>query len=84
MKNRGKPNMSVIDRWEFELACVRELSHSRAHPRPTVSSEQRRERIRSAIVDEKKARLRWCDTDLTYPAAYDQVSTAARRAVHRA
>ena len=73
MNDRVKPDIPIIDRWEFELACVREFSHSGAQLGPTVSREQRRERIRLAILREDKAHTRWRDTAHTYATVYQHV-----------
>jgi hypothetical protein len=62
----------VIGRSEFEFECVREFSHSGVQLGASVSREERRERIRVAIMRENKQHKRWRDTQLTYAAAYQQ------------
>jgi hypothetical protein len=73
MNDRVQPQIPIFDRWEFELACVREFSHSGAQVGPTVSREQRRERIRLAILREDKAHMRWRETAHTYAAVFERV-----------
>jgi hypothetical protein len=62
----------VISRSEFEFECVREFSHSGVQLGASVSREERRERIRVAIMRENKQHKPWRDTPLTYAAAYQQ------------
>jgi hypothetical protein len=59
-------------REEFELACIREFSHSGLHLGVGVSREERRERIRAAILRENKAHRRWRNSDFTYTNMYAQ------------
>jgi hypothetical protein len=73
MNDSAKPQTPIIDRSDYELACVREFSHSGAQLGPTVSREPRRERIRLAILREDKAHLRWRETAHTYAAVYEHV-----------
>ena len=73
MDDSAKPQTPIIDRGEYELACVREFAHSGAQLGPGVSREQRRERIRLAILREDKARLRWRETTHTYAAVFEHV-----------
>jgi hypothetical protein len=63
----------VIARVDFELECVREFSHSGEHLGMNVSREERRERIRVAIMRENKQDTLWRDTALTYAAIYRHV-----------
>jgi hypothetical protein len=63
------PTAKVV-REEFELACIREFSHSGNHLGVGVSPAERRERIRAAIVREHKANLRWQDSMWTYASAF--------------
>jgi hypothetical protein len=67
------PAQSVIARSEFEFECVREFSHSGVQLGANVSREERRARIRAAIMRENKQNMRWRDTQLTYAAVYQQV-----------
>ena len=74
-----KPDVSVrpreesrVSREDFELACIREFSHSGHHLGVGVSRAERRERIRVAILRENKERRRWHDTDFTYAEIYAQ------------
>jgi hypothetical protein len=73
MDDSAKPQTPIIDRNEYELACVREFSHSGAQLGPDVSREQRRERIRLAILREDKAHMRWRDTAHTYATVFEHV-----------
>jgi hypothetical protein len=73
MNDRVKPHIPITDRWEFELACVREFSHSGAQLGASVSRGERRERIRLAILREDKAHMRWRDTGYTYAAVFEHV-----------
>jgi hypothetical protein len=57
-------------REEFELACIREFSHSGFHVGVGVSPQERRRRIHAAILRENKAQLRWRDSDFTYADMY--------------
>jgi hypothetical protein len=59
-------------REDFELACVREFSHSGLHLGSGVSRAERRERIRAAILRENKAHLRWRSSVFTYANMYAQ------------
>ena len=59
-------------REDFELACIREFSHSGLHLGVGVSRAERRERIRVAILRENKAHLRWRYSDFTYASMYAQ------------
>ena len=61
-----------VVREDFELACIREFSHSGLHLGVGVSREERRERIRAAILRENKAHLRWQNSDFTYANVYAQ------------
>jgi hypothetical protein len=63
---------SDMARSEFELECVREFSHSGVHLGTGVSREERRERIRTAIIRENKQHARWRDTSMTYAAVYQK------------
>jgi hypothetical protein len=67
---------------EFELACVREFSHSGLYLGVGVSRVERRERIRSAILREHKANLHWQDSRLTYADIYAQVYRQLLEASH--
>jgi hypothetical protein len=62
-----------VEQEEFELACVREFSHSGLYLGVGVSRVERRERIRSAILREHKAQLRWQDARFTYADIFAQV-----------
>jgi hypothetical protein len=73
MSGMRVPAPSVIARSEFEFECVREFSHSGLQLGANVSREERRERIRVAIMRENKQSRRWRDTQLTYAAVYQQV-----------
>ena len=64
-------NPSVM-REEFELACIREFSHSGHHLGVGVSRAERRERIRAAIQREHKSDLRWHNSPWTYAGAFAQ------------
>ena len=69
----GKPRQaSPVSREDFELACVREFSHSGNRLGLGVPRAERRERIRTAILRENKARLYWQDSDFTYAEVYAQ------------
>lgn len=59
-----------MTRADIELDFVREFAHSGAQLGPSVSREERRERIRCAIVRENKQELRFRDTTLTYAQVY--------------
>jgi hypothetical protein len=61
-----------VEREEFELACIREFSHSGHHLGLGVSRGERRERIREAILREHKSDLRWHDSRCTYAGAFAQ------------
>ncbi|MGA2188845.1 MAG: hypothetical protein ABSH33_09955 [Steroidobacteraceae bacterium] len=67
------PAPSAIARNEFEFECVREFSHSGLQLGANVSREERRERIRTAILREAKHDRRWRDTQFTYAAVYQHV-----------
>ena len=73
MDDSAKPETPMMDRSEYELACVREFAHSGAQLGPNVSREQRRERIRLAILREDKAHQRWRETAHTYAAVFEHV-----------
>jgi hypothetical protein len=73
MNDRAKSPNSIVDRPEFELACVREFSHPGAQLGATVSRAERRERFRLAILREDKAYLCWRDTIHTYAEVYELV-----------
>jgi hypothetical protein len=73
MNDRVKSPIFIVDRPDFELACVREFSHSGTQLGPTVSRDERRERIRLAILREHKEYLRWQDTIHTYAEVYERV-----------
>jgi hypothetical protein len=62
-----------VEQEEFELACIREFSHSGLYLGVGVSRVERRERIRSAILREHKAELRWQGSQFTYAEIYAQV-----------
>jgi hypothetical protein len=64
---------SDVARSDFEFECVREFSHSGVQLGANVSREERRARIRAAIMRENKQNRRWRDTSLTYAALYQQV-----------
>ena len=66
----AKPIAASVMREEFELACIREFSHSGHHLGVGVSRAERRERIRAAILREHKAALRWQDSMWTYASAF--------------
>jgi hypothetical protein len=72
MSGIRRPAHSVIARNEFEFECVREFSHSGVQLGANVSREERRERIRVAIMRENKQNRRWRDTPFTYAAVYQQ------------
>jgi hypothetical protein len=76
-KTKGDPKpldvTARMTREEFELACIREFSHSGLYLGLGVSREERRERIRTAILQEHKAHRRWQKSDLTYADVYTQV-----------
>jgi hypothetical protein len=59
-----------VVREEFELACIREFSHSGHHLGVGVSPAERRERIRAAILREHKSNLRWQDSMWTYASVF--------------
>jgi hypothetical protein len=61
-----------VEREEFELACIREFSHSGLILGVGVSPMERRERIRAAILRENKAHLRWRDSAYTYADVFTQ------------
>lgn len=63
----------MIARAEFELDCVREFAHSGVQLGVNVSREERRERIRIAIMRENKQHTLWRETTLTYAAVYERV-----------
>jgi hypothetical protein len=63
---------SGVTREEFELACIREFSHSGQHLGVGVSRAERSQRIRAAILQENKGRRRWQDSDFTYAEIYAQ------------
>jgi len=71
-----------VEQEEFELACVREFSHSGLYLGVSVSRVERRERIRSAILREHKAQLRWQDSQFTYADIYAQVYRQLLEASH--
>jgi hypothetical protein len=73
MDDSAKAQIPVMDRLEYEIACVREFAHSGAQLGPTVSREQRRERIRLAILREDKTHMRWRETAHTYAAVFEHV-----------
>jgi hypothetical protein len=59
-------------REEFELASIREFSHSGLSLGVGVSREGRRARIGAAILREGKAHLRWRNSVFTYANMYFQ------------
>jgi hypothetical protein len=59
-------------REDFELACIREFSHSGLQLGIGVSRGARRERIRAAILREGKADLRWRNSEFSYANMYAQ------------
>jgi hypothetical protein len=59
-------------REDFELACIREFSHSGLHLGVGVSRGERRERIRAAILRENKAHRRWRNSEFTYADMFGQ------------
>jgi hypothetical protein len=59
-------------REEFELACIREFSHSGLYLGIGLSSKGRRERIRAAILRENKAHLCWRSCGFTYATMFEQ------------
>ena len=67
-----RPLVEHVEREEFELACIREFSHSGHYLGASVSRAERCERIRSAIMREQKADLRWPGSDMTYASAFAQ------------
>jgi len=73
MNDRVKSPIFIVDRPDFELACVREFSHSGTQLGPIVSRDERRERIRLAILREHKECLCWHDTIHTYAEVYERV-----------
>jgi len=73
MNDRAKCPIFIVDRPEFELACVREFAHSGAQLGSAVSRAERRERIRLAILREDKACLCWRETIHTYAEVYEHV-----------
>ena len=62
-----------VGREDFELACIREFSHSGHQLGVGVSRGERRERIRTAILREQKAHMRWHDSGLNYADVFAQV-----------
>jgi len=70
MSQAPGPGAAGITRVDFELECVREFSHSGEQLGVSVSREERRERIRVAIMRESKQDTLWRDTALTYAAVY--------------
>ena len=67
------PGMSArVSRADFELACVREFSHSGHHMALGASPQERRERIRSAILRENKTYERWQHSPFTYAEVFAQ------------
>jgi hypothetical protein len=62
--------MYVMKRGDFELECIREFAHSGLQLGVHVSREERRERIRMAILGEHKEQMRWRDTQFTYSDMY--------------
>lgn len=72
LPSSGKPiaRTAKVEREEFELACIREFSHSGHHLGIGVSPAERRERIRAAILREQKSNLRWRDSMWTYASAF--------------
>jgi hypothetical protein len=64
---------SDIARNEFEFECIREFSHSGMQLGADVRREERRERIRIAILRENKQDRCWRETGLTYGMMYRQV-----------
>ena len=67
------PDKDRVTREDFELACIREFSHSGCHLGDGVSRGERRQRIRAAILRENKAHSRWQYSGLTYAEVYEQV-----------
>ena len=61
-----------VARDEFELACVREFSHSGHQVSFGVSAPERRERIRVAILRENKTQERWQNSCFTYAEVFTQ------------
>ena len=59
-----------MKRDDIELDFIREFAHSGANLGSIISREDRRERIRIAILKEKKQDLRFRDTPLTYAQTY--------------
>ena len=54
-----------VEREEFELACIREFSHSGLISGVGVSPMERHERNQAAILRENKAHLRWRNSAFT-------------------
>jgi hypothetical protein len=78
MKERRDLSLKVrkvprVVREEFELACIREFSHSGQHLGAGVSRGERRERISASILRENKTRRRWQDSEFSYAEVYAQV-----------
>jgi hypothetical protein len=74
-----KPDLSMkprevsrVTREDFELACIREFSHSGHHLGVGVSRVERRERIKAAILRENKGRQRWQGSNFSYAEIYAQ------------
>ena len=61
-----------VTRGEFELACIREFSHSGHHVGLLASRHERRERIRAAILRENKIHERWHHSSYTYAEVFAQ------------
>jgi hypothetical protein len=70
--NLGALSPLTMARDQFELDFIREFQHSGAQLGPDVSREERRERIRVAILREGKETLLYHDTQLTYAQIYQQ------------
>ena len=66
---RGEFHLESIDR-DIELEFVREFATGGLHLGPTVSSHDRRERIRVAIFAQKLQRAAFRDSGITYAEAY--------------
>ena len=58
---------------ETELGFIREFAHSGVQLGPSVSSEERRERIRVSILREGKENLPYQDAGFTYAEMYWQL-----------
>jgi hypothetical protein len=75
-KTEARRNPSVetasLAREVFELACIREFSHSGYQLNFGVSRRELCERIRFAILREHKSHLRWQDSGWTYASAFSQ------------